>query len=119
MTIRHLGRGYLIYQPSIFQGALPRDEKSAAALFVLAATNPAPVPVVAEMDVMRLRLGLRRQVPDPRAINPATMNRRLDTAHSAAVPDPALRSGVRTPGEWSPEPGLIPQRPHGRHRPDD
>jgi hypothetical protein len=93
MTIRHLGRGCLIYQPVIFQGALPRDEKSAAALFALAATCPEPVPVVAQMEVMQLRRGLRRQVSEPRAINSATMNRPLDTAHSAAVSDPACEVG--------------------------
>jgi hypothetical protein len=40
MAIRHLGRGLIVYQPVIFQGALPRDERSAAVLFALAATSP-------------------------------------------------------------------------------
>jgi hypothetical protein len=58
MTIRHLGRGHIVYQPVIFQGALPRDERSAAALFALAATSSKPIPVVAQMDVLQLRRGL-------------------------------------------------------------
>ena len=58
MAIRHLGRGHIVYQPVIFQGRLPRDERSAAALFALAATSPEPIPVVAHMDVLRLRQGL-------------------------------------------------------------
>jgi hypothetical protein len=40
MGIRHLGRRLIVYQPVIFQGALPRDERSAAVLFALAATSP-------------------------------------------------------------------------------
>ena len=59
MAIRHLGRGHVVYQPVIFQGALPRDEKSAAALFALAATSP-DIPVIALLDVLRLRRGLRQ-----------------------------------------------------------
>jgi hypothetical protein len=47
MTIRHLGRGCFVYQPVIFQGALPASEESTAALFTLAATSPEPVPVLA------------------------------------------------------------------------
>jgi hypothetical protein len=58
MTIRHLGRGHIVYQPVIFQGGLLRDERSAAALFALAATSPEPIPVVAHMNVLRLRRGL-------------------------------------------------------------
>ena len=49
MAIRHLGRGHMVYQPVIFQGALPRDERSAAALFALAATSPEPIPVIEQM----------------------------------------------------------------------
>jgi hypothetical protein len=59
ITIRHLGRGHMIYQPVIFQGGLPGDERSAAALFALAATSSEPLPVVAQMDVLRLRHELR------------------------------------------------------------
>jgi hypothetical protein len=40
---------------------LPTDERSAAALFALAATSPEPIPVIAQMDVLRLRRGLRLQ----------------------------------------------------------
>ena len=47
MAIRHLGRGHVVYQPVIFQGAPPADEESAAALFALAATSPEPIPVIA------------------------------------------------------------------------
>jgi hypothetical protein len=47
MAIHHLGRGHVVYQPVIFPGALPADERSAAALFALAARHPEPIPVVA------------------------------------------------------------------------
>jgi hypothetical protein len=59
MAIRHLGRGHLVYQPVIFQGVLPKDERSAAALFALAATSRDPIPVIARMHVLLLRWGLR------------------------------------------------------------
>jgi hypothetical protein len=62
MAIRHLGRGHIVYQPVIFQGALPAHEDSAAALFALAATCPAPVPVLAQKDVLRMRGGLGQQM---------------------------------------------------------
>jgi hypothetical protein len=45
----------------IFQGALPTDENSAAALFALAAKSPQSIPVVAQMEVWRLRRGWRHQ----------------------------------------------------------
>jgi hypothetical protein len=61
MAIRHLGRGRIVYQPVIFQGVLPKDERSAAVLFALAARHPAPIPFVAEIDVLRLRRGVSRQ----------------------------------------------------------
>jgi hypothetical protein len=54
IAIRHLGRGRVVYQPVIYQDALPADEESAAALFTLAASYPEPIPMVAEMDVLRL-----------------------------------------------------------------
>jgi hypothetical protein len=54
MAIRHLGRGHIVYQPVIFQGALPADERSAAVLFTLAATSPEPVPVFDDMDAVRM-----------------------------------------------------------------
>jgi hypothetical protein len=59
MAMRHLGRGRVVYQPAIFQGVVPPDERSAAALFALAAKSPEPIPVIAQMDVLRLRRGLR------------------------------------------------------------
>ena len=40
MAIRHLGRGRIVYQPVIFQGGLPKDERSAGILFALAARLP-------------------------------------------------------------------------------
>ena len=55
MAMRHLGRGTVVYQPVIFQGVLSSDERSAAALFALAAKSSEPIPVVAQMDVLRLR----------------------------------------------------------------
>jgi hypothetical protein len=58
IAIRQLGRGCVVYQPVIFHGALPANEASAAALFALAATSPEPIPVVAHMNVLRLRRGL-------------------------------------------------------------
>jgi hypothetical protein len=47
ITIRHLGRGCVVYQPVIFRGALPAHEEAAAALFALAATCPEPAAVLA------------------------------------------------------------------------
>jgi hypothetical protein len=55
MAMRHLGRGHIVYQPAIFQGALPKNERPAAALFALAAKCSEPVPVITQMDVLRLR----------------------------------------------------------------
>ena len=56
IAIRHLGRGRIVYQPVIFEGALPADERSAAALFALAVRDPEPIPVVTEIGLL-LRLG--------------------------------------------------------------
>jgi hypothetical protein len=75
MAIRHLGRGHVVYQPVIFPGALPTDERSAAALFALAATSPDPIPVIAQMDVLRLRRGLRLQTQSQEASAMAATNR--------------------------------------------
>jgi hypothetical protein len=47
----------MVYQPVIFEGALPVDERSAAALFALAAKDPEPIPVVTKMGLLRLRQG--------------------------------------------------------------
>jgi hypothetical protein len=44
IAIRHLGRDRIVYQPVIFEGALPADERSAAALFALAVKDPEPFP---------------------------------------------------------------------------
>jgi hypothetical protein len=57
IAIRHLGCGRMVYQPVIFEGALPVDERSAAALFALAAKDPEPIPVVTKMGLLRLRQG--------------------------------------------------------------
>jgi hypothetical protein len=61
IAIRHLGRGHVVYQPVIYQDALPADEEAAAALFALAATSAEPIPVIAQMDILRLRHGLRQE----------------------------------------------------------
>jgi hypothetical protein len=66
IAIRHLGRGHIVYQPTISRGALPSDERSAAALFALAATSSEPIFAMAPMDVLGLRSGLRQQVSEPR-----------------------------------------------------
>jgi hypothetical protein len=71
MAVRHLGRGHIVYQPVFFQGGLPRDERSAAALFALAATCSEPIPVIALMDVLRLRRGLRQQTLSQQAFDPS------------------------------------------------
>ena len=68
MAIRHLGCGHIVYQPVIFQGALPRDERSAAALFALAATSREPIPVIEQMDVMRIRRGVHHQSQSTEAL---------------------------------------------------
>jgi hypothetical protein len=70
MAIRHLGRGRVVYQPVFFQGGLPRDERSAAALFAVAATSSEPIPVIALMDVLRLRRGSRQQTLSQQAFDP-------------------------------------------------
>jgi hypothetical protein len=62
IAIRHLGRGHIVYQPVIFQGALPAHEDSAAALFALAATCRAPVLSSLKKDVLPMRRGLRAQM---------------------------------------------------------
>jgi hypothetical protein len=69
IAIRHIGRGHLAYQPVIFEGQLPSDEKSAGVLFALAAKHPDPIPTVSEREVCRwrfvlesLRLPVRRQL---------------------------------------------------------
>jgi hypothetical protein len=64
MAICYLGWGRVVHQPVIFQGALPADERSAAALFALAVRYPQPVPVVTEMDVLRFQRGF---MPGPGA----------------------------------------------------
>jgi hypothetical protein len=61
MTIHHLGRGHVVYQPAVFQGAPPGDEESAAALFALAVRHPEPIPFIDEIDVLRLRRGVPQQ----------------------------------------------------------
>jgi hypothetical protein len=70
MAIRDLGRGCVVYQPVIFDGALPASEESTAALFALAATSPEPIPVIAPLDVLRLRRGLREQTLTQQAFYP-------------------------------------------------
>jgi hypothetical protein len=97
MAIRPLGRGHVVYQPVIFQGALPTDERSAAALFALAATSPEPIPVIAQMDVLRVRRGLRLQTQSQEASATAATNR-PNTARWAEAG--GWRGGcVRQPGD--------------------
>jgi hypothetical protein len=67
IAMRHLGRGHIVYQPVIFQGALPVNEESTAALFALAATSREPIPVLLQLDVRRRRSGLRQQTQRPEA----------------------------------------------------
>ena len=66
MAVRHFGRGYIFYQPVIFQGDPPGDERSAAALFALAATSSEPIPVVLLRALRCLQRGLRQQAPAKR-----------------------------------------------------
>ena len=70
MAIRHLGRDHIVYQPVIFQGDLPRDERSAAALFALAATTSEPITVITLMAVLRLRRRLRQQTRNQEDFHP-------------------------------------------------
>jgi hypothetical protein len=71
IAIRYLGHGCVVYQPVIFQGALPVNEDSTAALFALAATSPEPIPVLAQMDVRRLRRSVRQQTKKHESSNVA------------------------------------------------
>jgi hypothetical protein len=59
VAVRHLGRGRVLYQPLIFQGALPSNERWSAAIFALAAKHPDPIPQVAALDWLTVlsRLG--------------------------------------------------------------
>jgi hypothetical protein len=86
MAIRHLGRGHIVYQPAILQGALPRNERSAAALFALAAKSSEPVPVITQMDVLRLR--------------------RWSETHKNGPPTSAAASGPRRTKRASAAPGV-------------
>ena len=76
MAIRYLGRGRVVYQPVIFQGALPADEKSAAALFALAAASPEPIPVIAQVEVRRLLRGMRQQTQSHEASDVVATDRK-------------------------------------------
>jgi hypothetical protein len=55
IAIRALGHGRALYQPLFLHGALPSDERSAAAIFALAASRPEPIPDVGALDWLRLR----------------------------------------------------------------
>jgi hypothetical protein len=76
IAIRHLGRGHVVYQPVIYQDAPPADEKAAAALFALAATSAEPIPVIAQMDILRLRHGLRQEAQSHAASARVPMDRK-------------------------------------------
>jgi hypothetical protein len=71
IAIRHLGHGCIVYQPVFFQGALPYNEESTAALFALAGTSPEPIPVLAQMDVWRRRRSMRQQTKKHESSNVA------------------------------------------------
>ncbi|MCE3246956.1 MAG: hypothetical protein K0R41_781 [Geminicoccaceae bacterium] len=103
MAIRHLGRGHVIYQPVIFRGVLPTDERSAAALFALAATSPKPLPVVAEMDVLRLRRGLRQQAQNHEASSQPVVTASIGAAASSIGPRRAARCDARPKRRGPPE----------------
>jgi hypothetical protein len=64
IAISYLARGHIVYQPGIFRSVLPEDERSAAALFALAATSPEPIPEVARRAVSPLCHGLCQQTLD-------------------------------------------------------
>lgn len=57
IAVRHFGRGRVLYQPLFLHGPLPLDERSAAALFVLAASRPEAIPEIAALDWQTPRLG--------------------------------------------------------------
>jgi hypothetical protein len=57
IAMRHLGRGRVLYQPLFLHGPLPSDERSAAALFILAASRPEPIPELAALDWQMRRFG--------------------------------------------------------------
>jgi hypothetical protein len=102
MTIRHLGRGHIVYQPVIFRGGLPRDERSAAALFALAATSSEPIPVVAQMDVLRLRRGLGLQTLS-RGPSMAAKNRSQHVLGEMVQSRAAARRSCGNGGKGSPQ----------------
>jgi hypothetical protein len=81
IAIRRLGRDCVVYQPVIFQGALPAREGSAAALFALAATCPEPVPVFAQKDLLRVRCGFRQQTQSHAASAMVVTNRSRRSCH--------------------------------------
>jgi hypothetical protein len=55
IAIRHLGARRLAYQPVIYDGPTPLDERTAEALFALAAYHPDPIPVISKAAVQRCR----------------------------------------------------------------
>jgi hypothetical protein len=73
-------QGFLLKSKLLKAAALPRDERSAAALFALAATSSEPIPVIALTDVLRLRRRLRRQTLSQEAFHPGR------NVRSVAVP---------------------------------
>jgi hypothetical protein len=107
MAIRHLGRGHVVYQPVIFQGAGPADEESAAALFALAARHPEPIPFIAEMDVLWLTspsIGTRGDAAADVAsmLLLITLARHLDRFQAALGGEPITADRVRAlaPDLW-------------------
>ena len=91
MAIRHLGRGRIVYQPVVFQGALPKDERSAAVLFALAATSPAPIPTVPAMDVRLLATSRPKPM---RILRRCSGCKRPGSVPTIAEPKPAISLAV-------------------------
>jgi hypothetical protein len=99
MAIRHLGHGYLVYQPVIFQGMLPKDERSAAILFALAARHPAPIPKFSAMDVRLLATSRRELMRSSRRCSGC---QRPGSVPTIAEPKPAISLTVVFDGEGKP-----------------
>jgi hypothetical protein len=123
IAIRHLGRGHVLYQPVIFHGVLPNDERSAGILFALAARCRDAVPLMSEIDVLRLQRGRRPQtqkhgpldVEDgisrgtSRSTNPALPSSHPASPVASPAPMTERACGRRTDRDTTPRsPGTLP-----------
>ena len=101
IAIRHLGHGYLVYQPVIIQGLLPQDERSAAVLFALGARDRAPIPEFAAMDERLLAhggpWGETLTVAEPRAL---ARERRPEQDPESPPAAPLLSRLLSAHGQW-------------------